>query len=112
MRMSRAIKYALETMLVLNFILSLIPLLINPEAWSFSYKLGGIKASCWLLTNGIIGLILAYSLFKNVRYSYLAVLIFFLVNFVNVITNTNAFSPFYFSGTVLSLAGFVLKMKK
>ena len=93
--------------------LSLIPLLINPEAWFFGYKFGGTKASCWLLTNGIIGLMLAYSLFKNVRYSYLAVFTFFLANFVNVMMiPINTFSPFYFLGIILSLIELSLEMKK
>ncbi len=102
----RAIKYALEMMLILNFALSIIPVLINPEAWLFGHKLGGIKACCWLLANGAIGLMLAYLLFKDVKHCYLAAAIFFLVNFVNVIViPISTFSPFYFFGVVFSLVG-------
>ena len=58
----KSTKYALTLLLILNFILPLIiTLVVNQEAWFFGYKLCGIKASSWLLTNGIIGLILAYS---------------------------------------------------
>ena len=108
----RAIKYALEMMLILNFALSFIPVLINPEAWLFGHKLGGIKACCWLLANGIAGLVLAYLLFKDVRYCYLAAAIFFLINFVNVmIIPLSTFSHFYFLGVVLSLVGVLLVEK-
>ncbi len=70
------IKHVLAIMLILNFILPLITFVVNQK--------GGIKASCWLLTNGIIGLILAYSLLRELRYSFLAIFLFFVVNFVNV----------------------------
>jgi len=70
MKRCDAIVYATAAMLILNFMLFSIPLLVNPGAWFFGHKLGGIKASCWLLANGIIGLILVYSLLKDVRYSF------------------------------------------
>ncbi|MCD6593815.1 hypothetical protein J7L00_07040 [Candidatus Bathyarchaeota archaeon] len=112
----KSIKYALMLLLILNFILPLIiTLVVNQEAWFFGYKLGGIKACSWLLTNGIIGLVLAYSLLKDIKYSFLAVFLFFLVNFVNVMMiplQGLAFSPFYSLGLILSLIGVVLEVRK
>jgi len=102
-------------MLILKFILSLVSLLVNPEAWFFDYKLDGIKASCWLLTNGIIGLVFAYSLLKDLRYGFLAVFIFFVVDFVNAMMiplQGLAYPPFYSLGLVLSLLGVVLEVRK
>jgi len=109
----KATKYALMLLLILKFILSLIPLLVNPEAWFFGYKLGGIKASRWLLTNGIIGLVLAYSLLKNIRYSFLAAFIFFVVDFVNaMMIPVRTYHPLPFLGLILSLLGVVLEVRK
>jgi len=110
-----SIKYALVIMLILKFILSPVPLLVNPEAWFFGYKLGGIKASCWLLTNGTIGLVLAYSLLKDIRHGFLAAFLFFLVNFVNVMMiplQGLAYHPFYSLGLILSLIGVVVEVRK
>ena len=112
----KSTKYALTLLLILNFILPLIiTLAVNQEAWFFGYKFGGIKASSWLLTNSIIGLVLAYSLLKDIKYSFLAVFLFFLVNFVNVMMiplQGLTFSPFYSLGLILSLIGVVLKVRK
>ncbi len=111
----KGIKYTLVIMLILNFILPLITFVVNREAWFFGYKLGGIKASCWLLTNGIIGLILAYSLLKDIRYSFLAAFLFFVVNFINVMIiplQGLAYPPFYSLGLVLSLIGVVSEVRK
>ncbi len=112
---TEVIRYALAIMLVLNFAFSLIPVLINQEAWFFGHKLYGIKAPCWLLTNGIIGLILAYSLLKDIRYSFLAAFLFFVVNFINVMIiplQGLAYPPFYSLGLVLSLLGVVSEARK
>ncbi len=111
----KTIKYTLVTMLILNFIMPLITLTINQEAWFFGHKLGGIKASCWLLTNGIAGLVLAYPLLKEVRYGFLAVFLFFVVNFVNVMLiplQGLAYPPFYSLGLILSLIGVILEVRK
>jgi len=111
----KAIKYALMLLLILNFILPPITFAVNQEAWFFGYKLGGIKASCWLLTNGIIGLILAYSLLKDIRYSFLAAFLFFVVNFINVMIiplQGKSYPPFYSLGLILSLLGVVSEMRK
>ena len=101
----KAIRYTLVTM---------IPLLVNQEAWFFGYKIEGIKASCWLLTNGIIGLVPAYSLLRSLRYSFLATSFFFLVNFINSMViplQGLAYSPFYSLGLILSLQ-VMLEVKK
>jgi len=111
----KSIKYALVIMLILNFIPSLMLLLVNPEAWFFGYKLGGIKASCWLLTNGIIGLILAYSLLRDLKYGFLAAFLFFLANFINVMIiplQGLAYPPLYSLGLILSLLGVVSEVRK
>ncbi len=111
----KGIKYTLVIMLILNFILPLITFVVNREAWFFGYKLYGIKAPCWLLTNGIIGLILAYSLLKDIRYSFLAAFLFFVVNFINVMIiplQGLAYPPFYSLGLVLSLIGVVSEVRK
>ena len=109
------IRYVLAIMLILNFTLSLVPILINSEAWFFRHKLGGIKASCWLLTNGVIGLVLGYSLLIDLKYSFLAVFLFFAANFVNVMMiplKGLAYPPFYSLGLILSLIGVVSEVRK
>ena len=111
----KSIKYALMLLLILNFILPLIALTLNQEAWFFGYKLGGRKASCWLLTNGAVGLILTYCLLKNMRHSFLATFLFFVVNFVNVMIiplQGKAYSSFYSLGLILSLIGVVSEVRK
>jgi hypothetical protein len=106
------IKAVLAAMLFLNFIFSILLLLINQEAWFFVYKLRGIKATCWLLTNGIIGLIIGFSLLRNWRYDLQASLLFFAYNFVNVMIiplQGKAYPPFYSFGLIVSLLGLVMK---
>ena len=108
----KVIKYALVAMLILNFVLPLITFTVNQEAWFFGYKLGGLKASCWLLVNGGVGLIIAYSLLKNVEHCLLATFLFFAVNFVNIMIaplQRLAYPPFYSLGLILSLLGLVFR---
>jgi len=102
----------LVVMFCLNFVFSLLISLINPETYFFGSKIGGIKAVCWLLTNGVTGLIIAYSLFRSWRYDFLASLLFFGYNFANImisITPALALPPLFSAGIILSFIGLIIK---
>ena len=107
----KIILWALVIMLTLNFIFSLLVAIVNPEAWFFGEKLGGIKAVCWLLTNGMIGIIIGFSLIQKYKYGLLTSFFFFIYNFVNVMLipfPQPLASPFFSLGLIISFIGLTM----
>ncbi len=110
MKERNLIAWTLPVMLALNFMLSLLVAIANPEAWFFGYKLEGLKADCWLLTNGIIGMTIGFSIIQKWKYGFLASFLFFLMNFVNSLLIPVKFflpSPFFSLGLIISFLGLI-----
>ena len=55
MNLTGVVRYTLVFLLVLNLLGSGFFSFINPESYFFGAKLGGVNASVYLLTNGVIG---------------------------------------------------------
>ena len=108
----KVIKWILAIMLALNFIFSLLIAGVNPEAWFFGHKLGGTEATCWLITNGFAGVIIAFSLMWGWKYDLLATFLFFSMDFVDTLLIPVKFflpSPFFSIGLIISFLGLVMK---
>jgi len=103
------VRYALIFLLVYNFLGLGFISVINPESYFFGVKLGGINASLYLLTNGFVGVVIAYALLmrKNIG-NFLSVL-YFGYNFSDVLITNLSFgwgsliSPIFTLGLILSI---------
>ncbi len=107
----KTIIWTLAIMFTLNFIFSLLIAIMNPEAWFFGAKLEGTKAVCWLLTNGIIGIIIGFSLIQQYKYGLLTSFFFFIYNFVNAMLipfPQPVASPFFSLGLIISFIGLTM----
>ncbi len=116
MSTTKVVRWTLTIMLIFYFVSSLLVVIFNRDylcVCFFGHCLESIKADCWLLTNGVIGLIIGYSLIKKWNHSFLASFLFFLVNFINslfVSENLIVFSSFFHSlGFTISSLGLVVK---
>lgn len=63
--LEKIVRYMLMIILMLNFLDSVSVSYINPESYFFGEKLGGAIAIVYLLTSGILGVIIVYFLFKE-----------------------------------------------
>jgi len=74
-------------LLVLSFLGSVFVSFINPESYFFGEKLGGEKATIYLLIRGIAGIVIAYLLFKKKSKSEILSVLYFGYFFVETLTN-------------------------
>ena len=65
MNLTSMVSYALVFLLVLNLVGSVFIAFTNPESYFFGVKLGGVNASLYLLTNGVVGVAVAYALLRK-----------------------------------------------
>lgn len=97
-----AIKCILIIMLITNFISLAIFSLINPECYFFEIKISGLNALLYMLTNGYIGILVAYSLIKE-KYGVIVALMYFGYNFLEKFFITHQISIIFTTGLLLSL---------
>lgn len=102
-------KVALIAVLSLNLMSSFFVAAVNPEAHFFGGKLGGTLATAYLLANGFVGMIVAYTLYKSEGRGQYTSAAFFGYNFIEALfTNMRAFdrlavSPLHSLGLVISM---------
>ena len=118
------VRYILIFLLGLNFSGLVFTSFINPEAYFFGIKLGGINASIYLLANGLVGVAIAYTLLKKKNLGGYSSVLYFGCNFTEVlVTNIsvipNLFFPFYFiisplytTGLILSIVFLIIREKQ
>jgi len=118
------VRYILIFLLGLNFSGLVFTSFINPEAYFFGIKLGGINASIYLLANGLVGVAIAYTLLKKKNLGGYSSVLYFGCNFTEVlVTNIsvipNPFFPFYFiisplytTGLILSIVFLIIREKQ
>lgn len=115
MNLTSMVRYALVLLLVLNFLGLGFISVINPESYFFGAKLGGINASLYLLTNGVVGVVIAYALLIRKKIGKFLSAVYFGYNFSEgLITNLSfgwgsLISPVFTLGLILSI---VLLMKR
>jgi len=109
------VRYILIFLLGLNFSGLVFTSFINPEAYFFGIKLGGINASIYLLANGLVGVAIAYTLLKKKNLGGYSSVLYFGCNFTEVlVTNIsvipNLFFPSYFIISPLYTTGLILSI--
>lgn len=115
MNLIGVVRYALVVLLVLNFLGSGFIAVINPESYFFGAKLGGIEASVYLLTNGVVGVVIAYALLRKENVGKFLSGLYFGYNFSEVlITNLSSgfgwlVSPLFTMGLMLSIVHLIMK---
>lgn len=114
MKIKDMVKLFLIVILGLNFLISLLFVTINSEAYFFGNKLGGINAAFYLLINSSIGIIVAYILLKKEGKGVYFSILFFGYNFIETLfTNMYSFniytiSPLFSIGLILSVVLMVI----
>ena len=115
--LANIVKYALISLLLLNFLGSAFISFINPESYFFGIKLGGINASSYLLANGVVGVVIAYALLKMKNIGkYLSVL-YFGYNFTEALITNLSFefglliSPLFTIGLTFSMVLLIIREK-
>lgn len=113
MRLKDRIKIALTLVLIVNFLGFFLISTINPEAYLFGDKLGGLKAASYLFLEGIIGVFVAFALWKGGEKGIYLAILFFGFNLIeNLITNSLISftpSPLFSIGLILSTTLLLIK---
>ena len=112
--LANIVRYILIFLLGLNFFGLVFTSFITPETHFFGIKLGGINTSIYLLANGLVGVVIAYTLLKKKNLGEYSVL-YFGYNFTEVLVTTisvipNLFFPFYFTISPLYTTGLILSI--
>jgi len=102
-------RHTLGIVLLVNFFCLVFISFINPEAYFFGEKLSGINATIYLLTRGILGLIIAYLLFKKKSEAEILSLAYFGYFFIDILI-TNLYSGFGFLISPLMTIGLVVSI--
>ena len=102
-------RYALMVLLVLSFLGAVFVSFINPESYFFGKKLGGEKATIYLLIQGIAGLVIAYLLFKKKSEGEILSVLYFGYFFIETLI-TNLSLGFGFLTSPLPTTGLVISI--
>ena len=107
--LENVVRHALKVVLLVNFFCLVFISFIDPEAYFFGEKLVGINAIIYLSTRGIVGLIIAYFLFKKKSEAEVLSLAYFGYFFLDILI-TNLYSGFGLLISPLMTIGLVVSI--
>jgi len=108
-------RYTLVFLLVLSFLGLIFVSVVNPESYFFGEKLGGGKATIYLLMGGVAGIVIAYLLSKQKSGGEILSVLYFGYFFIETLITNLSFrfgfliSPLFTMGLVISIVLLVVR---